>query len=96
MFVFIITRIHDLSITIIQFSIKFFSFINNTFRSIALLFLRPAPSQHQHESHAEDQLQHRGHRRCKSNVKKGNYVRCTIAFEYDLCKMQINNLMPPL
>ena len=30
------------------------------------------------------------------HVKKGNYVRCTIAFEYDLCKMQINNLMPQL
>lgn len=31
MFVFIIARIYDLSITIIQFSIKFFSFINNRF-----------------------------------------------------------------
>ena len=57
-----------------NFLLNFSHFINNRFRSIPLLFLRPAPSQHQHESHAEDQLQHRGHRRCKSNVKKGNYV----------------------
>lgn len=39
MFVFIITRIYDMSITIIQFSIKFFSFYQQQIFPIHLFFV---------------------------------------------------------